>query len=70
MRRNLIAIVIFNSAASFNAYLIGYYSKYVPGSFFINYAIIGLADCFATLYALILSKFIPKVTNLIGYLLI
>lgn len=51
LRRNLIAVVILNSATAFCANLLGYYTKYFPGSFFVNYAIIGFADCFTTLHA-------------------
>ena len=70
MRRNLIAVVILNSGASFCNYLLGYYTKYFPGIFFVNYALIGLADCFTTAHAQLLSKYLTKTTTVISFILI
>jgi hypothetical protein len=43
-RKNLIAVVSIQSCGSFCAYLLAYYTKYLPGSFFSNYAMVGFAD--------------------------
>ena len=63
-------MVILNSSSSFSSYFIGYYTKYFPGSFFVNYAIIGVADCFTSLHSAVLTKFFPKITNTLSFILL
>lgn len=69
MRRNLIAVVIINSACSFASYFLAYYTKYFPGSFFVNYTMIGIADCFTALFAQLLTKIFKKVTWVVSFIL-
>jgi hypothetical protein len=55
--------------SSFCNYLVGYYSKYFPGSFFVNYAITGVADSLTGVYAKVLERFFPKVVDVIRFAL-
>jgi hypothetical protein len=57
------------SVSSFCNYLVGYYSKYFPGSFFINYAITGVADSLTGVYAKVLERYFPKVVDVIRFAL-
>jgi len=54
-----------SSAANFSSYLIGYYTKYFPGSFFVNYAIISLADCVTMIYVAVISLYIRRVRDVV-----
>jgi hypothetical protein len=56
-----------NSSCGFCAYLLGYYTKYFKGSFYVNYALIGIADGTTMVYAKLISRFYPKMTNVIGF---
>ena len=69
LRRNLIGAVLLNSACAFNNYLIGYYTKYFPGSFFLNYALIGIADGFSIVYVNLLSKYFTKISYVVNFVL-
>lgn len=40
----MIGICLLTSTTAFCTYLIGYYTKYFPGIFFVNYGIMGFAD--------------------------
>lgn len=61
--------VLLNSACAFNNYLIGYYTKYFPGSFFFNYALIGIADAFTIVYVNLLSKYFTKISYVVNFVL-
>ena len=67
MRRNLIAAVLLNSCCAFCNYLVGYYTKYFPGNFFFNYAVIGVADAFTILYVHLISKRVKKLINILNF---
>lgn len=67
LRRNLIAAVLLNSCCAFCGYLVGYYTKYFPGNFFVNYAVLGIADGFAMLYVHFISKYLKKLIYVINF---
>lgn len=67
MRRNLIAAVLLNSCCAFCNYLVGYYTKYFPGNFFFNYAVLGIADAFTILYVHMISKRVKKLINILNF---
>jgi hypothetical protein len=70
LRRNLIAAVLLNSCCAFCNYLVGYYTKYFPGNFFFNYAVLGVADAFTILYVHLISKYFKKLIYVINFGLI
>ncbi len=47
--------------------MIGYYTKYFPGSFFVNYAIISSADSGSMIYVAVLSYYIRGVKNVVRF---
>lgn len=53
------------SSSAFSSYLIGYYTKYFPGSFFVNYAILSVGDSVTMVYVAILSYYVKRVKNVI-----
>ena len=55
-RKNLFACCILWSMSGFISYLIIYYTKYFEGSFFINYSVLGLADCLSLFWVGIISR--------------
>jgi hypothetical protein len=55
LRKNLIAVTFLWTSQSFSYYLVGYYTKYFEGNFFVNYAMLGIADAFSFLYVKLLS---------------
>jgi hypothetical protein len=69
LKRNLIGTVLINSVCAFNNYLIGYYTKYFPGSFFVNYALIGLADALSIAYVNLLSRYFTKIIYVVNFVL-
>jgi hypothetical protein len=70
LRRNLIGAVLLNSACAFNNFLIGYYTKYFPGSFFVNYALLGVADAFTIVYVNLLSKYFTKIIYIVNFVMV
>lgn len=70
LRRNWIAIVTINLSANFCSYMISYYTKYFPGSFFVNYAFVGVADfCFGP-YSILLQKVFGSSKKLANFMLL
>lgn len=59
-----------NSCCGFCTYLVGYYTKYFPGNFFFNYAIIGVADAFTIIYVHLISKRVKNLTNILNIVLV
>lgn len=55
LRMNLCAVVMLWSSQSFSYYLVGFYTKYFEGNFFVNYAMLGIADAIAFGYVKVLS---------------
>lgn len=53
------------SSGSFSIYLLGYYSKYFPGSFFVNFTAIGFADMVAPFYGNLLHKLLKTTKNVV-----
>ena len=45
--------------------MIAYYTKYFPGSIFVNYAIISFADIVSTIYIPLLSYYVSSVKNVV-----
>ena len=54
-----------SSSASFSCYMIGYYTKYFPGTIFVNYAIVAFADCFSMLYITFLTSYMNRVKHVV-----
>jgi Na+/melibiose symporter-like transporter len=65
LRNNLIGVILISSAANFSSYLIGYYTKYFPGNFFFNYAIIAFADCVTMIYLAVISYYVRRVRDVV-----
>jgi hypothetical protein len=70
LRKNLIAVVLLNSTCAFNNILVGFYTKYFPGSFFFNYAVLGIADSVTLLYVHLLSTYLKKLIYIINFCLV
>ena len=61
----MIGVILISSAANFSSYLIGYYTKYFPGNFFVNYAILAFADCVTMIYLAVLSHYVRRVKDVV-----
>jgi len=57
--------MMISSSASFSCYMIGYYTKYFPGTIFVNYAIVAFADCFSMLYITFLTSYMNRVKHVV-----
>ena len=66
----MIAVVLLNSTCAFNNILVGFYTKYFPGSFFFNYAVLGVADSITLLYVQLLSKSLKRLIHIINFCLV
>ena len=57
--------MLVSSGANFSSYMIGYYTKYFPGNFFFNYAIVASADSVSMMYITLLSFYVRSVKNVV-----
>jgi len=57
--------MLVSSGANFSSYMIGYYTKYFPGNFFFNYAIVVSADSVSMMYITLLSFYVRGVKNVV-----
>jgi hypothetical protein len=60
-RWNFISMSIVWSISGFVKYLLMYYSKYFPGSMFVNYSIQSLADVICMSYISIVNKYFKSI---------
>lgn len=60
-RWNFISMSIIWSISGFVKYLLMYYSKYFPGSMFVNYSIQSLADVLCMSYISIVNKYLTNI---------
>ena len=58
------------SSCTFGSYLVGFYTKYFPGNFFVNYAILAFGDSVTMIYVTVLTYFFKRVKNVIRFNLI
>ena len=71
MRNNLVGVCVLSSTTAFCNYMIGYYTKYFPGSFYVNYGILGVADMFCMVYQSQIDRFFKnKVQSVVSFSLI
>lgn len=57
------------AVSCFVKYLLMYYSKYFPGSMFVNYSIQSLADILCMYYISIINRFFKDVRDILRFLL-
>ncbi len=57
--------MLVSSGANFSSYMIGYYTKYFPGNFFFNYAIVACADSVSMMYITLISFYMRGVKNVV-----
>lgn len=50
--------------------MLAYYTKYFPGSFFINYSLLGVADVLTAPYTLILTKVFKNTKKVCNFILL
>lgn len=68
-RWNFISMSVIWSISGFVKYLLMYYSKYFPGSMFVNYSIQALADIICMSYISIINKYLKNIQEILKYLL-
>lgn len=45
--------------------MIGYYTKYFPGTIFVNYTFVALGDCFSMIFLYFLTSYVDRVKNVV-----
>lgn len=68
-RWNLLSMSFIWAVSGFVKYLLMYYSKYFPGSVFVNYSVQSLADVLCMYYIAIINKFFKDVRDILRFLL-